>query len=92
MTNKTLKEALKNSVCAFCGKKGCNNECHTEWDSKMLGLQRVQYDLEELQYIVRKAIDSIREVEKEVDNQMDINLNCQAGWKKQKPKPVKKTG
>ena len=96
MTKKPISEGMKKlieeSYCAFCHKKGCNNECQTYWDKTMLHLQVEGYTLEDLQYTARKAMDAMYEVQKEIDKKIEENLNCQQGWKKQKPRPVKKTG
>lgn len=83
---------MEKTVCAYCGKKGCHNKCRTDWDIKMSNLQLVEWDLDELDYKVRKLYDAYEEVKKEIDKQMEENQLLQEGLKKQKPKPVKKTG
>lgn len=92
--NKELhKQLMEKSVCAFCGKKGCSNECQTEYDIRLLDIQINGYKLEDLEYMLRKTRDALEDVFEMLNEQMDENKMMEKAIKKRmRQKPVKKTG
>ena len=86
----TLEILMEKCVCSVCGKKKCTKK--HEWEHRLSHLQCEGYDLEELDYKVRKLFDTYLEVRENVDKLTNENQLYQESWKKQKPKPVKKTG